>query len=90
MALRPARTICTAWLPVSAPSALDVVLGVEQLPEPARAHVGERVCDADRAAEAIDVGGGVRTLDALPAAGGERVGRTWPPGSRVLRTTPPS
>ena len=49
MALRPARTCCTAWLPVSAPSAGDVRLRVEQLPEAlARPSVGERVLDRAR------------------------------------------
>ena len=49
---RPALTICTAWLPVSAPSGGDVALGVQQLQSrsaPRRASVCS-ICDRARAA----------------------------------------
>ena len=67
MALRPARTCCTAWLPVSAPSACDVVLGVEQLPEALRAERRERVLDLERAAQPLDVRLRVGADDAVEA-----------------------
>ncbi len=43
--MSPARTCCIAWLPVRAPSAAHVRLGVEELPQASRAHVGEGVLD---------------------------------------------
>ena len=44
MALRPAFTISTAWPPVRAPSAGDVRLGVQQLPEALGAAARASVC----------------------------------------------
>ena len=67
MASRPPRTICTAWLPVSAPSARVNVLGVQRVPQPLGAAPGQRVLLLDGAAQPDDVLGGVAALDAGPA-----------------------
>src|SRR5262249_13332645 len=49
----------------------DEVLGVEQLPKPLRAHLRQRVLDANAPAEAIHVGLLVWPHDPLEAAVGE-------------------
>ena len=47
----------------------DVLITLEELPEPFGAAAGERVLDVDGAAEALDVLVGVRALDSAPALG---------------------
>jgi hypothetical protein len=56
-----------AWLPVSAPSAVDEGLGVDQVPQLFGAALGQRVLDLQAAAQAHHVGSAVAALDALPA-----------------------
>src|SRR5260370_245364 len=45
---------------------MDVVLGVDQVPELLGAEERQRVVQTDRAAQAHDVGAAVRALDAFP------------------------
>jgi hypothetical protein len=49
------------------PEGVDIGLGREQLEEPLGAHPGQGVVDAHRAAQALDVGGGVGAHDAVEA-----------------------
>ena len=66
--LQAGAHLCTAWLPVSAPSACDVRLACAAAPRGARApSVRERVLDLHRAAQPLDVGLGVRADDAVEA-----------------------
>ena len=67
MASRPPRTICTAWLPVSAPSARVKFLVCNSVPQPLGAAAGQRVLLLDGAAQPDHVLGGVAALDAGPA-----------------------
>ncbi len=67
MALRPACTACTAWLPVMQPSAPTTGSRVQELPELLRTQARQRMFDAYRAAKSRRIGGGVGALDAAPA-----------------------
>ena len=53
--------------------AIDVGLGVHQIPELFSAATCQRVLDRKRAAQANHVGGGVATLDSFPAGIGRPV-----------------
>ena len=62
-------TCCTAWLPVSAPSVATNGSVRSNCHKRARAHLGQRVADAEGAGEPLDVGRGKIAPDA-----GEPVG----------------
>ncbi len=47
----------------------DVMLGLEEGPEPLGPDPRQRVLDLHRAAQALDVGGRVRPFDPVPAVG---------------------
>ena len=67
MALRPACTACTAWLPVTQPRPADHRLLVQQPPEFLRPQPRQRILDVDGTAQAHDIGGRVGALDAAPS-----------------------
>jgi hypothetical protein len=57
------------------PQRVDVALRVQKLPQPLRTLLGQRVGDAQRATQALDIGVRIRTHDA-----GEALGHAGPRG----------